>query len=87
MSETPQGQNTAAPDQGQGTGPPDIEYMPVTRGEKVAAVVGLVVLAALALVCIDLATGGKLSSRIGTVPAASRTEGEGLDPEQACADC
>lgn len=86
MSETPQGSGTAAPDQGQGSGPPDIEFLPVTRGEKIAAVVGLLVLGALALVCIDLATGGKLSARIGTVPASSTTEGDGIT-EPPCADC
>jgi hypothetical protein len=82
MSETPQSPSAT---QDQGTGPPDLEQLPVTRGERVAAVLGLVVLAALALVCIDLATGGKLSSRIGGVPASSTTEGDGADPP--CADC
>ena len=79
-----QGQGQQAPADG-GLGPPDLEQIPVTRGEKVAAVVGLLVLAALALVCIDLATGGKLSSRVGGVPASSTTEGDGL--EAPCADC
>jgi hypothetical protein len=60
---------------------PDLERIPVTKGERVAAVVGLAVLAVLALICVDLATGGKLSSRIGTVPAASTTDGE------PCAEC
>lgn len=85
MSETPQ--NTAAQDQGQGQGAaaPEFEQLPVTRGEKIAAVVGLLVLAALALVCVDLATGGKLSARVGGVPASSTVPDDGAEPP--CADC
>ncbi len=81
MSESQQQPPAAAP---AGAGPPDIEQIPVTKGERVAAVVGLLVLAALALVCIDLATGGKLTARVGGVPASSTTEGDGIEP---CADC
>jgi len=78
MSEQQQDQPAAAAAGGQ---PPDLEQIAVTKGERVAAVVGLLVLAALALICIDLATGGAISGRIGTVPAASTL------PDQPCADC
>lgn len=55
---------------------PDLELMPVTRGEKIAGWVGLAVLAALAVICFDLATGGKyITSRL---PAAARTAPEGI---------
>ena len=77
-------QQQQSPDSSAAAGPPELEQIPVTRGERVAAVVGLLVLAALALVCIDLATGGKLSARVGGVPASSTAEGGGAEP---CADC
>jgi hypothetical protein len=41
--------------------PEDTAELGYTTGERVAAVLGLAVLAALALICLDLASGGRLA--------------------------
>lgn len=47
---------------------------PVTRGERLGAVIGLISAAVIGLICLDLMTGGALSARF------SRTS-EGDNPD------
>ena len=60
------------------TDAPDVERIPLTRGEKVAGWVGLAVVLVLGLICFDLATGGKITARFAA-PAKPA--------EQPCEDC
>lgn len=50
---------------------------PVTRGERVVAVLGLLAVILIGVICVDLATGGRVTGRITGPPA----EGGG------CVDC
>ncbi len=60
---------------GQGT-----EEVPVTRGERVAGVAGVVCGVLIILVCVDLASGGRVSGALSRRPAAAAGADEGGCP-------
>ena len=63
---------------------PELELMPVSKAEKAAALVGLLVLGVLALICFDLATGGRfISSRL----PASVSAAAGPAADEPCEGC
>lgn len=57
--------------------PAETEAGQVSAGERAAGWVGLAVVAVLALICLDLATGGWLSGKISAAPKAGGCGGCG----------
>jgi hypothetical protein len=66
------------------TAPDRQEVPPVTWGERLAGIAGVITATAILVICLDLALGGKLSDPLSARFTRADAAGLGLDTEPGC---